>query len=385
MANAIERYFDEVSRKLSQNQQEPVDIEFPYQNLDPDFDPDFDPTQLDRNSEIRTVFEDWRSERNQIYRSNEIVVENLSNNDRRLLDGAVREIGLEAYAFYKSRRYLGKRPFPGKWGIFYLAHGISRVGELISEAYPGYRDPYHLGYSFLKAHERYHYKFDVYALGVEALLGRSHYHTMKQKIIKSRVPNLEEALANRDAWIWAKSRRIGLDEFAYDFMKLQPGAYNRFDEDKRALNGELAANLIDFDFSPGAFRLDQEFSVGTIPEEYMRKSLCPEYLVYPSVLTNWIRPTWILPEIKRIVEPDSVSKLLASKYSSIRKQWERTKQKLLDNPGLPGLDFKCWDKKKRQWSVRIDLNFRAHLHQENPRDGLWEVDEIGPHKQMGHG
>lgn len=382
MANAIERYFDEVSRRLPQNQEKEVELQFPDQEADEGFDP-FPLGGAD--DEIRPVSDKWEIENARRLLIDGRAVERINEEDRRLLDGAVREVGLDVYAFYKSRRYLAMPPYPGKWGIFYLAHGVSRIAEIISEVYPGYGDSYHLAYSFLRAHERYHYKFDVYALGVEAILGKSRYHPMKMALKNHRARDLEEALANREAWIWAKSRKIGLEEFAYDFMKLQPGSYNRFDEDKRSLNGELAANFIELDFSASAFRPDQQLWVATIPTEFARRSLCQEYFVYPSALSNWIRPAWKLPEVKQVIEAQSVLKLLASKYSSMREQWEETKRKLLANPALPGLDFKRWDKAKRQWSVRIDRNFRAHLHQKNPSSGIWEVDEIGTHKAMGHG
>jgi hypothetical protein len=166
-------------------------------------------------------------------------------------------------------------------------------------------------------------------------------------------------------------------------MKLQPGAYSRFDENKFELASELAANLIDLDLSRMARRTDQALWVANVPDELLRRSLCPEYFVRPSSLTSWINPVYKIPDIRSITEAKSFSDLLASKYASLRERWDETKRKLIANPGLPGLRFKPWDKSKGHWSVRINDNFRAHLREKS--SGIWEADKFGPHKAMGHG
>jgi hypothetical protein len=209
------------------------------------------------------------------------------------------------------------------------------------------------------------------------------YGPLKQAFRHHRVHQVEEALANRDAWDWAKQARTGLSEFAFDFMKLQPGAYARFDESKFELAGELAANFLDMNFSSMARREDQALWVGNVPDELLRRSLCPEYFVRPSLLTAWINPSWKLPEVSKIIEAPSLSSQLTSKYVSLKRSWEDTKSKLVVNPALPGLQFKPWNKKTGHWSVRVNLNFRAHLRPMSA--GVWQADEFGPHKTMGHG
>jgi hypothetical protein len=309
----------------------------------------------------------------------------LSDDDRKLLDGAIRKYGFEALAFYKSRRDIEKPPCPGKWGIFYLEHGIRRIMELIEATYPGHPGLMQLSYEFLRKHERLHFEFDAWALSVEAKIGRSLYDPMKRALRNHLIHQVEEALANHAVWEWSKKKRVDLKEFAYDFMKLQPGAYARFDENKYDLSAELAANLIDWDFSGMARRYDQALWVANIPDELSRRSLCPEYLVMLWRLTDWINPAYALPSVKQVIEAASFTKQLNSKYASLKKQWSRTKEKLIAEPGLPGLDFKYWDKVPDHWSVRINNNFRAHLHPINYSDGVWEADNFGPHTAMGHG
>ena len=307
----------------------------------------------------------------------------LSEDERRLVDGGLRENGFEILAFYKSRRYISKTPYPGKWGVFYLEHGVTRVQELIEATYPGYGPSEKMAYEFLRQHERFHLKFDLYALAMEAALGRHLFEPLKQTFTRHRIHQVEEALANRDAWEWAKQPRIGMEEFAYDLMKLQPGAYARFDEDRSALSSELAANFLDLNLHIGAQRNDQAPWVAIVPDILLRRSLCPEYVVRPASLSSWISPAVKLPVVKEVRDGKRVIDVLTSKYQNMRERWEATKQKLTADPGHPGLRFKIWDKNTGHWSVRVGDNFRAHLKQLS--NGIWQAEEIGPHKAMGHG
>ncbi len=383
MPNTVDRFFSEATRKIPDT---PTSSYQEAPHPDHPEAPFFDPAEIAKDDDyLISADEEWEHEETLRNIPDKRNTSRISEDDRSLLDGALREVGIDVYAFYKSRRFLQSRPYVGKWGIFYLAHGVCRVAEIIRDEYPGYGDPRRLAYDFLRAHERFHFKFDMYALATEAQLGKGMYELLKYAFRHHKVYEVEEALANREAWEWAKQSRIGLKEFAYDFMKLQPAAYARFDEDKTALSSELAANFLDLDLSRHARRSDQSLWVGTVPKELLRRSLCPEYFVRPAALTNWISPAWKLPQVLSIVESESVANLLESKYVSIRERWEDTKRKLVSNPALRGLDFKRWDKSTGHWSVRIDGNFRAHLHPVSQPKGSWEADELGPHKAMGHG
>ena len=70
---------------------------------------------------------------------------------------------MEAVAFYKSFRFQDLHPFQGHWGIFYLTEGIRVIHRQLEEV-----DIPHAEWSaleFVRRHERFHFKFDVYALG----------------------------------------------------------------------------------------------------------------------------------------------------------------------------------------------------------------------------
>ena len=383
MSNILDRYFEAALRRVPPH---PIFYE---QELPCPQHPEhggFDPTKIDNSKDdyLIPIEERWTIEG--VFRNlaNTEVPFPISNEERNLLDGSIREVGIEAYAFYKSRRYIDAPPYSGKWGIFYLEHGVSRTKELIETTYPGYGSSLRLAYEFLRSHERFHFKFDLYALSIEANIGRALYNPLKHVFRKHQIHQVEEALANRDAWEWAKQKRLGLREFTFDFMKLQPGAYARFDEKKTNLAGELAANLLDLNLTRSAFREDQALWVGNIPDGLLRRSLCPEFFVRPTSLTSWIDPLHKLPDVISIEETKPFFKSLSSQYT-LKPRWYTTKEKLIKSPWLPSLDFKRWDKSTGDWSVRVNDNFRAHLRPVPQSHGKWEAVKQGSHNDTGHG
>jgi hypothetical protein len=381
MSNMFEKFFEAASSRIP-------DWDIEYENLPkPDFsiiDDDLYITDFNDNYAELISMQDYLNGNNQSLSS-------LEAEDRYLIDGAIRKHGLEILAFYKSRRDIDSDPYKGKWGIFYIEQGLIRVKEQIEEYYPALLTSYgknlrslNKAYDFIHAHEVFHFIFDLYALSTESKMNKALYVPLRRSFRKHSIYQVEEALANKKAWEWAKSIEGGISEFAYDFMKLQPGAYARFDEDKFSLGGELAANLIDLNISKGAFRPDQALWVDIVPKNLLRKTLLPEYIVKPFNLSGWFKPAWRLPTVASIKETASFEKSI-SPYSSMRARWDSTKSKLISYPGTPGLNFKLWDKKIGNWSVRVNDNFRVHLRQSAESKVVWNAEEFGSHKQMGHG
>ena len=381
MSNMFEKFFEAASSRIPA-----WDIK--YENLPkPEFpiiEDDFNITDFNNNYPELTSMQNYLNDNNQSLSS-------LKAEDRYLIDGAIRKHGLEILAFYKSRRDIDSDPYIGKWGIFYIEQGLIRVMEQIEEYYSALvtssgKKPRSLNkaYDFIHAHEVFHFIFDLYALSTESKMNKALYVPLRRSFSKHSIYQVEEALANKKAWEWAKSKEGGIAEFAYDFMKLQPEAYARFDEDKFSLGGELAANLIDLNISKSACRPDQALWVDIVPKELLRKTLLPEYIVRPFYLSGWFKPVWRLPTVESIKETGSFEKSI-SPYSSMRTRWESTKNKLISYSGSPGLDFKLWDKSIGNWSVRVNDNFRVHLRQSPESKVIWNAEEFGPHKRMGHG
>jgi hypothetical protein len=194
-----------------------------------------------------------------------------------LLGDGLHEHGMEAVAFYKSFRFQDLLPFKGYWGIFYLTEGIRFIHRQLEEI-----DIPHAEWSaleFVRRHERFHFKFDVYALGIESAVSKHLYVPLKHTYRLHRTMQTEEAIANNEAWRWAATQG-GFAQFAHDLMSRQPAAYARFEEPRESLASELAANLIDHNLAFGARRDDQALWVGNLPAAMAHwQSYCPEYWV----------------------------------------------------------------------------------------------------------
>lgn len=380
MSNAVDRLFDSVLNSLGVAQ----NLDWPG-----------DPTNL---SDVVDFDEPFESEDDGVVSINE---ERLTNNvadriaggrtfgvldedTREAIEGGVRLRGFETIAFYKSKRLLSARPFAGRWGIFYLKQGLIYIESEIRQTYPGYGDPRELALNFLRQHERFHYRADVQTLLFEATLGKHLYLPVHKALRGRRTCFAEEALANRQVWDWAKKQAVGLEEFACDFMLLQPNAYARFKEPRLELAAEWAGTIVDQKAPGTAFRFDLAHWVEAIPSGLLRPSLCPEYVIYPAELSRWFSPTLVLPPVRLVRDGENVVKALQGRFAHIQVKWQNTKAKLLENRLVRGLNFKPWPKDgPERYSVRIDDNFRAHL--QHLGNGEWLAYILGPHTKLKHG
>lgn len=301
-----------------------------------------------------------------------------------LVAGGIRQRGFEAIAFYKSRRFIANAPYPGKWGIFYLNDALHVVAWQIQQEYPSFRDPRALAREFLRAHEHFHFQADLQTLMFEAVKGQHLYVPARRRFRGRRADFVEEALANRHAYQWASKGANGIREFAHDFMMLQPGAYSRFLEPSRTLSAEWASIVVDGTGPVVSNRNDIAPWVTTVPSDFLRRSLCPEYVIFPTHLSDWIDPSFNLPPVRKVTEAGKLLKALDGKLRHLKDMWSKTKKKLTEDRNRPGLDFKRWPMDGDDaWSVRVNQGVRAHLR--NLGEGLWEAYEIGGHKEMGHG
>lgn len=382
MANAVEKLFENILSQLPKDNTE-ITQEWPKENDIYDVDASDEYPNSDEDSIVPYDHDALSNKTFDKLTGGQTIIEP-SSIEKELVEGGIRARGFDALAFYKTRRLINHKPFPGKWGIFYLKQGLDSVAWSILEAYPGFSDPRNLAHKFLQAHEQLHFYADIQTLMFESTLNKHLYLPLRRALKGRRTHFVEEAIANKQAYDWAKKQSIGLQEFAYDFMKLQPNAYARFDDPAAVLSGEWIANVIDLK-PPGCMpRLELAPWVESIPRNFMRRSLCPEYVIYPHRLENWLDPAWVPPPVTQIVDDPKVVNILASKFHQIAIKWESTKKKLLENRTLRGLNFKQWPKEgPGVYSVRIDDNFRAHLR--NQGQGCWVAYLIGTHKEMGHG
>jgi hypothetical protein len=237
---------------------------------------------------------------------------------------------------------------------------------------------------FLRAHERFHFLADIQTLLFEATLGKQLYEPARRALVGRASLFVEEALANRRVWDWARKHEIGLEEFAHNFLSVQPNAYSRFEEDKLDLAAEWAGVMVDHQAPLTSRRDDLAAWIESVPKTFMRASLCPEYFVIPANLAIWIAPASRISPVSSVLDGPDVVKSLSGRFSGLRDAWEETKKKLLQDRLSGGLDFKRWpDDGKDCFAVRVDRKNRAHLR--HIGNGLWEAYRIGAHTAMGHG
>jgi hypothetical protein len=380
MKNAVDRLFDSVMDNLGAAK----DLDWP--DAPTDFSDIFDlhdPIDSD-GDQIYTIDQENASKN----LADRIVggrsYDQLNQDTLESIEGGVRVRGFETLAFYKSKRFISVRPFAGRWGVFYLKQGLIYVESQIRDAYPGYSDPRKLALTFLRQHERFHYRADVQTLLFEATLGRHLYIPTHKALRGRRTCFVEEALANRQVWDWARKQAIGLEEFAHDFMLLQPNAYARFQEPRLELAAEWAGTMVDQKPPGMTFRNDLSHWVEATPSGLLRSSLCPEYVVYPEDLSRWFSPTLVVPPVTYVQDGENVVKALQGRFAHLHSKWKKTKAKLLENRLVHGLNFKPWPKDgPDRYSVRVDDNFRAHL--QHLGNGKWLAYILGPHTKLGHG
>src|SRR5262249_13852886 len=148
-----------------------------------------------------------------------------------------RELGFEIFAFYIS--FHTTRP-GGKWGIFYRQQGIRRLALLITrDVGIGSFAAEHLAFNLLRAHERFHFRFDLGALYDELVLKMPLYNVYSMRVYKKAfftTDCFEESLANR-ALVLSRHRGMRMpsrgvfNKFVRDFCTNSPPGYSDYDRD----------------------------------------------------------------------------------------------------------------------------------------------------------
>jgi hypothetical protein len=168
---------------------------------------------------------------------------------------AHRELGFEIFASYVS---FHRTPPGGKWGIFYRQEGIRRLALLLMrDLGVDCTEARRLAFNLLRAHERFHFHFDVGALYDELVLKTPLYNAYSKEVYSKTFCTsdcFEESLANRALILsrprapWA-SYRDPLAKFVRDFCRNSPPGYRDYDRDpvdmKQRLLGQLRSGKVD--------------------------------------------------------------------------------------------------------------------------------------------
>ena len=298
--------------------------------------------------------------------------------------------GVDALAWYVSFH-----TSPGTWGIFiptssliYLEQRVFTMSHLPRAA------RLQAGFDLLLEHELFHFATDYVCAQWEILMQtRCWSFHAKQRLAKSGTyaSRLEEALAN--AYMlrtlepqWGKR----LSKSVRRFVGRQPPGYrdapdyvaeddfNMGLDDLAKMYVGLPAINRDLDvYSP--FGLHLMFPV----RPAVPSGQCPIHIIHdlgrfqiPEIAVRSYPPP------REILETDKFKKMLVSVPHHILNKWNHKKE-MSRQVGFPRHpEFQNF---KDYFSLRVGLNFRAHLRHVSGADHDWEAFAIGPHKKMGHG
>lgn len=198
--------------------------------------------------------------------------------DAEELEASQRELGFEVLAFYSSFHYA---PALKKWGIFYYAEGIRRLTvQLMRRAGLNRPEAERIAWAVLRAHERYHFRFDVGALHEELVLRQPLYLPYAGQVYAATLYSadcVEESLANRALMrinLWsAGEKQACVRQFMHDFCKSGPPGYQDFDRNIAELKQRLVGQL----------RTCNRTALWPGPETewlaHSTRQVCPEYII----------------------------------------------------------------------------------------------------------
>ncbi len=164
------------------------------------------------------------------------------------VEAAHREGGFEVFAVYVPFHCAWARE---RWGIFYRREAIRRLALLLMrEARIGLPEAPRVALELVRAHERYHFRFEFGALSDELCLGKPLYNAYAQHVYKKALFTpycFEESLANRAVTLvrFADPQlpHAELQRFAMDLCANAPPGYRDFNRDVSEMRECLLGQL----------------------------------------------------------------------------------------------------------------------------------------------
>lgn len=240
------------------------------------------------------------------------VYEPLPDTEHEAVGRGVNRAGVHVLAFYKSKRFERRHPFPGFWGVFLLDDGLRYLsGEFARAGVGSAAESSLIAHLMLHRHERFHFHVDIWTLTEEHVRTLRSYAKYRSQLIKQiRLSSLEveESLANRHALDSLRNVTAVRQTGSYPMLKLWaascPGPYGNVSANRDFLRAELAAQALylraGWNGSPPSAR--RSHFLDTIgPSVALGRMLthgdlrCPNYLVrtgatYVSILERIFPP-----------------------------------------------------------------------------------------------
>ncbi|SDH56046.1 hypothetical protein SAMN04487926_105299 [Paraburkholderia steynii] len=197
------------------------------------------------------------------------------------------------YYFYRSLRH---RDAKGRWGVFVLSGGVSTLTECLSGAIADREQAERLAIDFLHTCGDAHYRFDIYAMSCEGLLGRRRYAQFHHEAALPGHINFEHTYVYHCAKVWAADN--GLDAEVERIFRSWTDDDRGWHWSRRRVGAYLSTALLDgYNALTQGLRFDQAEWVDCLPEEFANE--CPKVRlssaslpVLKAVLTARTREQW---------------------------------------------------------------------------------------------
>jgi hypothetical protein len=198
------------------------------------------------------------------------------------------------FYFYKSIRFHRE---PGEWGVFIVTGGRDRIAERFVPYCSSAKEAKQAATRFLMACGEAHYRFDMFAMSLEANERRWLYvpYRLASRIVN--VPRLETAFVHQAAMEWAATH--GLTAPVAKILERWTSDTVVHNIPRRALGAYLATALMEgFDALLGPARYDQSEWVGSVPAALRDECSGPHVLErpLPPESTEEVLPMRLTPE-----------------------------------------------------------------------------------------
>lgn len=283
-----------------------------------------------------------------------------------------------------------------QWGVYLKAEGVLWLASTVF--LPVARDPVlavRLALRAIHDHELMHFAEDWATAQLELLLDRPVWWPIRESAHFDKVRPSSERLAN--GYMLRRARSLPR------ILKCR-GAYSALAEwtlgqgEGYRDGSQLVGTQLKFDLAcwvhlgnavgwsngnPDVIRADLHRLYPFAPHVDWR--YCPVRVVADDAKYATLLASLFIQQIPHIQETPRFCSMLEARPRQERKAWPKVRAQLAQTTRLPGLDFKPWARRGKGWySVRVTKAGRAHLRFESATQ-RWFAEEIGSHREMGHG
>ena len=254
-------------------------------------------------------------------------------------------LGIDAFGYYAS---FHQRTY--QWGIYIPLDGVAALAKQAL----GHLDldiglKFEIAWSFILAHERFHYAADCGIGQLELLLGKPIWWSRRGHEFEEELRQLEEKLATGYSLFKARRPPVhlrvkGALQALTDFTRRLPAGYREghlIARSRHALENDMLEHAQrHWELTTGRSYVQAEMQQLYPAFREYDLTKCPVHRIFPATVVDAV----LIQKIEHIQEEQAFLKQLRRYPELIVERWQKTKQKLAASVMLKGLDFKPWPK-----------------------------------------